>query len=379
MQTYFKILIKNTSHEMYFFRMNQFLYERHSNNANFPNFTINLLIMKKKNLSSIYEIIWFRNCVLYCIIILIIDVVSILNPSPKSEIVQSYFDIIIFITVKYFFLFLHNHFLTRKYLLNKHFKKYFFLFVFYITFFSICDYVTTTILGFKTYLLTEYVSCTMLTIFGLSFYIIHHWIINNIISTKKKLLKSQNELNFLKQQISPHFLFNSLNNLYSASLCDSHKISEKIIELSDLLRYQIDSLDKDYIEINEEIKFVNAYFKYTSDKLNNIKINFEIEGEFSNLKIPPLIFLPLIENAVKYSIETKEPFINCKLILENDKLIFMLKNSYSTNIRGLKNTGTGLKNSIERLDLMKFKYIYKVDTSTENLYKVELNLWYINV
>ncbi len=221
--------------------------------------------------------------------------------------------------------------MIRLLLFHKKYWLYVLTGIIYLTLFAITDFVVTTSLGFPTYILTEYISVFLITIFGLAFYIIHTWILNNVINTKKELLDKKNELDFLKQQISPHFLLNAINNLYGVALISPQIIADKLLELSDLLRYQIESVKKDWVSIEDEMTFIETYFNYTNDKINNLTISNSMEGNFNSVFIPPLLFLPLIENAIKYSIETDNAFIHSKWRFEKESLIFTIENSTEGN------------------------------------------------
>ena len=330
---------------------------------------------KKFHLSILYENVWLRNIFLSLFIISTIYFTSKINPSPKSSIEQTYTDILFFFIVKYCFIFIHNHFLLRLFLFQKKYNPYFLNLIIYLFSFAICDYWITSTLGFSTYLFTEFISSTMITIFGSSFYIIHTWIGRNIFQTKKELELKQRELNVLKQQMSPHFLFNSLNNLYGVALAKPNYVAEHILILSELLRYQVESTKLNWIIIKNEIKFTEQYFNYQTFKINNLKIRNQVDLKNETLLLPPLILLPLIENAIKYSSETKNPEIHCFWNDENEKLIFSIKNNCLGAHSKINGTKTGLDNLKNRLKLSTIKHKIDIENTPDTHFKITLTLW----
>jgi LytS/YehU family sensor histidine kinase len=212
-------------------------------------------------------------------------------------------------------------------------------------------------------------------VIGSSIYFWNDWILNNVIKTQKKLLNKEAELNFLKQQLSPHFLLNSLNNLYGVSLSTPEIVSDKILELSDLLRYQVEATNKNNVPLSEEVKFVNDYLENAKYKSNKLIINLESKGEVLNENLPPLLFLPLIENAVKYSAECEQPIINAKWIFENNSICFDIENNFYMNSKIKSGTNIGLANLKRRLEILKQKYSFEIINTNPELYKTILKIW----
>ena len=110
------------------------------------------------------------------------------------------------------------------------------------------------------------------------------------------------ELNYLKQQVNPHFLFNVLNSLYIQAKTDSTSVPDTVMQLSDLLRYQIyEASEKEKVRLSKEMEFLNNYLKLEGMRRDNLTITWNHDGISGHQLIEPLIFLPLIENAVKHS------------------------------------------------------------------------------
>ena len=116
--------------------------------------------------------------------------------------------------------------------------------------------------------------------------------------------KVQLELNFLKAQVNPHFLFNTLNNLYGLIV---HKrideSAETVTRLSDFMRYSLENANKKSISLSEEIKLINNYIELEGLRLNNTKVTFTTNANENKKSLPPLLFIPLVENAFKYNID----------------------------------------------------------------------------
>jgi two-component system, LytTR family, sensor kinase len=323
-----------------------------------------------------YENIWVRNTILVILFYAIIYLQEQFIPLVYKEIHEpSKFESFIIFCLSYFFIFINNHFTVRKLLFSKKYSLYAIVTVPYIlalTFFSgfVSDYMKV-----PSNFVSDLLSTFMTALTGTAFYFIHTWILNNIIKTQKKLLESESELTFLKHQLSPHFLFNAINNLYGTALAAPEIISDKLLELSDLLRYQIESASKDLVKIEDEMEFVENYISYTNYKSNNLVCSNEITGNLQAYYLPPLIFLPLIENAIKYAAETENPFIHIKWKFEQSTLAFQIENSCLTYGSKIKGTKVGLENLQKRMEILSMKYKLQIDTSIKNIYRTDLKIW----
>jgi two-component system LytT family sensor kinase len=194
--------------------------------------------------------------------------------------------------------------------------------------------------------------------------------------------KLEAELKFLKSQIHPHFLFNTLNNLYALTLKKSDKAPEMVIQLSNLLEYTLYSGKETEVRLKEEIKQIKGYIDLEKLRFGNrLKIKTDIDGNVDGLMIAPLLLLPFVENSFKHGASTdlKSPFIDIKLNVKDNRLVFSLSNS--TGIESPKNEGykegIGLKNVKRRLELLyprkhSLEIIQKNDIFDVNL-TLELN------
>jgi len=188
---------------------------------------------------------------------------------------------------------------------------------------------------------------------------------------KLELKFKEVQLQLLKEQIHPHFIFNMMNNLY-ALVNESAALSrEVIVRLSDLLEYMLYECNTEKVELSNEIKFINNYIeleKIRHDDSFNVKTYFP--KDVSGIKIAPLILFPFVENAFKHGLkQTNNDFITMKLDITSPKIEFNVKNyKHDITVAGdktKKSRGLGLKNVQERLDLL-YQNRYDLQISTEN-------------
>ena len=161
------------------------------------------------------------------------------------------------------------------------------------------------------------------------------------------------ELNALKAQINPHFLFNTLNNIYGMNQINPEKGSEMIMELSDVMRYHLEFSKVGKVKLEDEIQLLKSYIKLEELRLRetcDVQVNFENADE--SLKISPLLFIPFVENAFKHGTHpTKECYVHIDLSTSKDRLLFTIKNSIIANRKVVK-TNIGLQNTKRRLELI---------------------------
>ena len=164
-----------------------------------------------------------------------------------------------------------------------------------------------------------------------------------------QLLKA--ELGALKSQINPHFLFNTLNNIYGVNLKDSEKGSEMILSLSEMFRYFLEAQKRDKVTLSEELELLGNYIALERMRLTPAnRIDLTIVVANPNLVIPPLLLMPLVENAVKYGVHpTKETDVLIDITQDEHELTLITLNDVHAHHR-IPSTRTGLKNLKERLD-----------------------------
>ena len=188
------------------------------------------------------------------------------------------------------------------------------------------------------------------------------------------------QLQVLKEQIHPHFIFNMMNNLY-ALVNDSIRLSrEVIVRLSDLLEYMLYECNTDRVELKNEIQFIHNYIeleRIRHDESFNVTIDFPENSE--GIKIAPLILFPFVENAFKHGLkQVDDDFIALKLEITPFLIHFSIKNSVHTNVSNetnvKKNNGLGLKNVRERLELLYKKNHELHISSDDNIFEANLKI-----
>jgi two-component system, LytTR family, sensor kinase len=184
------------------------------------------------------------------------------------------------------------------------------------------------------------------------------------------------EFQLLKAQVHPHFLFNTLNNIYSFALNRSPKAGELLSQLSGLMRYMIDECETDQIPLDRELKMLTDYISLEKvrygDRLN---IQVEIKGDYSNRKIAPLLMIPFVENCFKHGTSQmlEQPWVKLQIFTKEDILDFQLSNSRpGSGSKTNGKNGIGLKNIQKRLELL-YPAKYKLDIhSTSDTFSVHM-------
>ncbi|MCL3779497.1 hypothetical protein EMN47_03750 [Prolixibacteraceae bacterium JC049] len=183
-------------------------------------------------------------------------------------------------------------------------------------------------------------------------------------------LKKEAELNELKNQLNPHFLFNALSNIYSIAYLGEKETPNKIMQLSKILRYVIYETDVEKIELMREIENINYYLEFQRFKLNELQpIEFNYADCNQALKVAPMLLLPFIENAFKHSQLAVEKNAWIKIDLRNDgnNLFYKIENTISVNKKPelLGIGGVGMENVKKRLELL-YPDRYKLDINIED-------------
>lgn len=217
----------------------------------------------------------------------------------------------------------------------------------------------------------------------LSEYILVTLIFYSFYSFKKSYILGNHlrtaELNNLKSQINPHFLFNTLNNIYAYTLTNNAKASELILKLSDNFKYVLNEGKKEQVPIQLDWQHIKDFIYINSLRWED-KIVFDVQEEITdkNVLISPLILLTFVENAVKYTSKLKgENKIAIRLTVSDKELFFICKNAYNSEYEltdEWKSSGIGLKNTKKRLELL-YPNRHELKISAENgLFNVALKL-----
>lgn len=165
------------------------------------------------------------------------------------------------------------------------------------------------------------------------------------------------ELSFLKSQVHPHFLFNTLNNLYALTLIKSERTPDIVLKLSDLLDYMIYKSNDDFVSLKKELAILESYIELEKMRYNErLKLSYEVQGNPDNHQIAPLILLPFIENSFKHgaSNDRIKPNIKVLLKIQPELLELNVQNSIPQDKQEDSSVGEGigLKNVRRRLELI---------------------------
>lgn len=212
--------------------------------------------------------------------------------------------------------------------------------------------------------------------------LIEHQINNRIKVAELNAANSKTELQLLQSQLSPHFLFNTLNNLYGISLTEHEKIPSLLLKLSDLLRYSVYNTKDLYVPLQDEIDYLNNYIAFERIRLGQrLHLVYEIENiPDKSIKIAPMLLVVFVENAFKHAKNThdKQIFINISLKIWGNALLFSVKNSHAkanpqTDLSAEGN-GFGLLSVQKRLALL-YKHAHDLSIQeSEKEYLVMLRL-----
>jgi two-component system, LytTR family, sensor kinase len=175
-----------------------------------------------------------------------------------------------------------------------------------------------------------------------------------------RIEKQQAELNYLKSQTNPHFLFNTLNNIYSLSRDKSDLAPESILRLSKILRFMLYEAGGEYIAVEQELKIISDYIALEQLRYDeSLRINFNHDIEDMKQALPPLLLMPLVENAFKHGVsETRDqPFVDIHLSINKRQLAFVVKNSTGESpAEGKGKVNIGLSNLRRQLELLYTDY-----------------------
>ncbi|MDM8162095.1 histidine kinase [Labilibaculum sp. K2S] len=213
--------------------------------------------------------------------------------------------------------------------------------------------------------------------------LMREWFVLQKISFQLKDIEKEKleaELKALKAQINPHFLFNTLNNIYSLTLDKSDKAPSLVLKLSDLMRYILYDCNDRYVLLEKELEFIKNYLDLQKIRLDDsIPVKMEVKGDAARSKIAPLLFEPLIENAFKHGAYGKNNggFVNILFNFEDKNHIELSienRSEHGWNKENEKNSGIGIKNVIRRLELL-YPEKHRLEIKDEDsLFKISLQI-----
>lgn len=195
--------------------------------------------------------------------------------------------------------------------------------------------------------------------------------------TNKTLLFNEMQLNALKGQLNPHFLFNTFNTLYGISLQYPERTPDMIMQVSQLMRYQVENSSKELVSIEDEIEFLSSYIQLEKERVGyrcDIQYSYDFD-ERQNYKIAPMLLISFIENAFKHGACTIENcFVDINIQVKENLLLMNITNSIPKKKKAVVSTKIGLKNTQERLNII-YPEKHKIEiTATESTFNVNLEI-----
>ncbi len=209
--------------------------------------------------------------------------------------------------------------------------------------------------------------------------IVSDWLVQTRHKSELETRAFQSELNLLKSQINPHFLFNTLNSLYALTLKKSDVAPEIVLRLSEMMRYMLYECNIPLVPVSKEVDYIKNYLYLERIRHAKIDVNFNVGCDDENLEVAPLIFMAFIENAFKHGAgnHIHAGYISIELKTKNEQLFLTVENSraeqtpMSNNVL-IKSGGVGMVNVKRRLQLLyPTKYSLKID-ETPHTYTVQL-------
>ncbi|WP_422859920.1 sensor histidine kinase [Flagellimonas sp. S174] len=212
---------------------------------------------------------------------------------------------------------------------------------------------------------------------GMAAFLLRRNIIIQRETDEKEKLQREIELNYLKEQVNPHFLFNSLNSIYSLSRQQSPETPIVVMQLSELMRYQLESAKKDTVLLREELEFLENYLLLEEKRLSKrCTIEFVIGDDLLDYAISPMLLIPFVENAIKHGAQStnKQSVIDVSATMKKTKLHFSVVNSKPTIVNESKREGMGLENVKRRLNLLYPNSHTLTINDTDKVYRVNLTI-----
>lgn len=189
--------------------------------------------------------------------------------------------------------------------------------------------------------------------------------------------KTEAQLSYLQSQINPHFLFNTLNSIYSLAIEEkSRHTSEAIVKLSGIMRYTTTESGRDQVDLGKEISYISNYIDLQKIRLGNtVRVSYAVTGAFAGKKIVPLMLIPFIENAFKHGVNPEEDSdIDISIDVKDQDLCLTVLNKKVNRLPDEFKSGVGIGNTRKRLELLyPTRHLLNID-NTDATYKVTLNL-----
>lgn len=215
--------------------------------------------------------------------------------------------------------------------------------------------VEPTILFSRTHISGTIISSIIILLITFPLKMIQYGAQKEILEEEIKNQRLEAELKFLKAQVNPHFLFNTLNNIYTLAFTQSEQTAPTIMKLSEMMRYMLYECRAERVPLTSEVHYLHNFIELQQLKTPDLQnIQLDIRGELSGAYIPPLLFVPLVENAFKHGnpADIHAGWVNASLDVTGNQITFSISNSLNPDARKDKVGGIGLENIRKRLELI---------------------------
>jgi two-component system LytT family sensor kinase len=206
--------------------------------------------------------------------------------------------------------------------------------------------------------------------------LIRQWQLTDQRAIRAEADKAHSELSFLKAQINPHFLFNTLNNIYTLAVMNDEHTAESIMKLSNIMRYVTDEVTADFVPLENDINCINDYIELQKLRLGeSTTVNFVVNGNPADKMISPRLLMTFIENVFKHGVSKNTPSgIDISMDIRPDSITFISRNRIFAGRNDTSRTGVGLENSRHRLNhLYAGKHSLNI-TEQDGSYTVHLHI-----
>ena len=208
-----------------------------------------------------------------------------------------------------------------------------------------------------------------------TFVIFKHWIIDLQRADELEATTLQSELKLLESQINPHFLFNMLNNANIMIQEDPDMAFYIVEKLEDMLRYQMNDSSRKKVYLREDILFLTDFLELEKTRRDDFEYTISQDGDIENIQIPPLLFIPFVENAVKHNLDSSaSSYVHLSFSAIAGNLVFICENSIPLKPITRKTGGLGLANIQRRLNLLYNDSYLLEQTKADLTYTVNLQL-----
>jgi LytS/YehU family sensor histidine kinase len=213
--------------------------------------------------------------------------------------------------------------------------------------------------------------------FALALQLSKEWFYQRERLQQMEIEKLNTELEYLKSQINPHFLFNSLNTIFFQIDKANQQARETLTKFSDMLRFQLYECNGHLISLEREVSYLRNYVDLQRLRRDEkYQINFSVSGNLNNLYLAPLLFIPLVENAFKHVSHHKEGdnLIDIKVISDNGEIALTIRNTKDSRKQPESHGGIGMKNLLRRLELQYAgRHVFELEDQ-KNEFTVSLRL-----